>query len=145
MKRILLAALFLGSLASACFAQETKTYDKYLVKETNPAVLKYADPTFPSEPIVIGQPNPKMEEYAKLHPPFTLKKNTGDASYDQAKFDSDVAYWLILNPYYPQFVPYHLFNALLTPDDDIAIYETAKAAWIKANPLKYQDIQNSSK
>jgi|WetSurMetagenome_2_1015567.scaffolds.fasta_scaffold136880_2 hypothetical protein len=125
--------------------QASRSYESYLVKETNPIVLQYADPGFPQTQFVIGQKNDQMEEYAKLHQPFALQKNTGDPVNDQAKFEADVALWLQYNPYYPQFVPYHVYNYLLTAEDDIKIYEAAKAAWSKANPEKFQQIQNASK
>lgn len=125
--------------------QTEKSYSDYLIKETNPVVLKYTDPYFPSEAIVPGVKNDKMEEYAKLHPPITLQRNTGDLQYDKSKCAQDQSSWLQTNPYYPQFVPYHLYNALLTVEDDIAFYEAAKAAWERANPEKVAEILGTSK
>jgi hypothetical protein len=140
MKRILLFAVGALLFAGVTYGQTEKRYNDYLVKETNPVVLKYTDPYFPTEAVVPGVKNDKMEEYAKLHPPITVSSSAGPQATEQAQ-----AEWLQLNPYYPQFVPYHLYNYLLTPEDDVAIYEAAKAAWIKANPDKFVEIQNASK
>lgn len=127
------------------FAQTEKRYNDYLPKETNPVALQYADPYFPTEAVVPGVKNDKMEEYAKLHPPIPLLRNTGNAAYDKAQCEQEQTEWLALNPYYPQFVPYHLYNRMLTPEDDVNFYEAAKAAWIKKNPDKAVLIENAAR
>jgi hypothetical protein len=123
--------------------QILKTYNDYLIKETNPVLLKYADPNFPTEKIVLDVKNNKMEEYAKIHPPIPILHNTGNPAIDKTACNQVQSEWLQNNPYYPQFIPYHLYNRLLTQDDDIQVYEAAKAAWIKTNPEKFLEITNS--
>lgn len=140
MKRILLFAVGALLFAGMTYGQSEKRYNDYLVKETNPVVLKYTDPYFPTEAVVPGVQNRAMEEYAKLHPPIAIPNNPGESVNEAAQTE-----WLQRNPYYPQFVPYHLYNMLLTPDDDIALYEAAKAAWVKANPDKFREIKNATK
>lgn len=122
-----------------------KRYEDYLQKERNPVALQYLDPYFPTEPAGPGVRNDRMEEYAKLHQPIPLQQNTGNPEYDKAKCEQDQALWLQMNPYYPQFIPYHLYNYRLTPEDDIRFYETAVAAWKKANPVKAEEINNTVK
>jgi hypothetical protein len=123
--------------------QTLKTYNEYLVKETNPVVLKFTDPNFPSENMVLEIKNNKMEEYAKFHPPVPLIHNTDNPNEDNARCNQEQTKWLKNNPYYPQFIPYHLYNRLLTPEDDIKLYEAAKVAWSNCNPEKFLEIQNS--
>lgn len=145
MKRLLLLFLMMLICANFLFGQDIKKYDQYCARETNTVALKYADPYYPADFFEPGANKFKMEEYAKLHPPIPLKPNTGNAAYDNAKSEQDQAEWLQMNPYYPQFVPYHLYNRLLTPEDDVAFYEAAKAAWVKANPEKANEIENAAK
>jgi hypothetical protein len=142
---IILLTGFALSFSTTVHAQTGKRYNDYLVKETNPVILKYADPYFPEEQFVPGVKNDKMEEYAKLHPPITLYQNTGNETYDKSRCEQAQSQWLQQNPYYPMFIPYHIYNMELTPEDDVAFYEAAKAAWIKANPAKYTEIINAEK
>jgi hypothetical protein len=128
-------------MASLAYGQSGKRYMDYLPKESNPVALKYADPYYPSEGIVPGVKNDKMEEYAKLHPHIPVKPASADATFSQQQLEQAQAEWIQQNPYYPQFVPYHLYNYLLTPDDDVAIYEAALAAWKRANPDKAAEIE----
>lgn len=123
--------------------QTLKTYNDYFVKETNPVILKFTDPNFPNENMELEIKNNKMEEYAKLHPPIPLLHNTGNQAQDNIQCSQAKAIWLKNNPYYPQFIPYHLYNRLLTPEDDIKLYEAAKVAWSAFNSEKFLEIQNS--
>ena len=69
--------------------------------------------------------------------------NNGSSAIDKSTCAQVQKEWLVHYPYYPQFVPYHLYDRLLSPDDDIEIYETAKVAWNKANPIKAAEINTS--
>lgn len=145
MKRriFILTTLFL--ITALAYGQTEKRYNDYLVKEKNPVILKYTDPYFPTDSLVPGVKNDRMEEYAKLHQPIPLPQNTGNLEADRARCDEQQALWLQQNPYYPQFVPYHWYNHRLTPEDDVILYQAALAAWKKANPTKAEEINNTVK
>lgn len=141
MKKTLPLILLLFLLSTVVFAQDVKKYETYLNQEISPVAKKYADPWYPLEITSKGLKNDRMEEYAKIHPPIPRITNADATTADQSRLEQAQAEWLSQNPYYPQFVPYHLYNYLLTPEDDVAIYEAALAAWSKANPDKAAEIQ----
>ena len=141
MKKSLPLILLLFLLSTVVFAQDVKKYETYLSQEISPVAKKYTDPYYPSERFVAGVKNDRMEEYAKLHPPIPRTPNAEMTDADQSRLEQAQSEWLAQNPYYPQFVPYHLYNYLLTPEDDVAIYEAALAVWSKANPDKAAEIQ----
>ena len=121
MKKYLLLILFL-SCFSVVSGQVQKTYSSYLVKETNPVILKYVDPSFPSEPIVSEVKTEKMAEYVKMHPPIPRLLNNGTSEVDKSTCEQAQTEWLLHYPTYPQFVPYHLYDRLLSQQDDIELY-----------------------
>lgn len=113
-------------------SQLMRKYEKLLnTKESNVEILKYCDPSFPE----VNQKS-KMEEYAKNHPPIPLIKNSGSADFDKAKLNSELYEWRLNNSFYPQFIPYHLFNSKLTIEDDILFYENAVEDWKMINQTK---------
>ncbi|PKP22647.1 MAG: hypothetical protein CVU05_02965 [Bacteroidetes bacterium HGW-Bacteroidetes-21] len=126
--------------------QEKGLSKKYLEllnkKESNENILKYCDPNFPKNEVVLGVDNTEMADYAKTHLPVPILQNSGNPEFDKAKYESDLFEWGRLNTYYPQFIPYHLFDRLLTPEDDIKFYEAAVKIWIANNPEKFEDISS---
>jgi hypothetical protein len=121
--------------------QAQKSYESYLVKETNSVILKYVDPSFPSETMVSDVKSEKMAEYVKMHPPVPRLLNNGSSVNDISTCAQAQKEWLVHYPYYPQFVPYHLYDKLLSQKDDIQIFETAIKVWIKTYPEKAEEIQ----
>ena len=145
-QKSILAVFITGFFFLSSYSQEKKEYSEYLNKtEVNDAILKFCDPEFPQQKVILGTDNTEMAEYAKVHPPFPRFNNTGNPEYDKNVYENRKAEWINTNPYYPQFIPYHLFNRLLTPDDDITIYVDAKNYWIKSNPAKYEEMNSIEK
>ena len=143
MKKHLLFILFLVYFGFVS-GQVQKPYSSYLIKETNPIILKYVDQSFPSETITSEVKSEAMAEYVKMHPPIPRLLNNGVSANDRSTCEQAQKEWLQNYPYYPQFVPYHLYDRLLTKEDDIELYEAAKSAWINANPEKFLEIENTS-
>ncbi len=115
------------------------------VKDT---VLKYCDPNIPLSAFVRSEKNtgPKMEEYAKNHPPFPKVKNSNYTNEDIINYNSEVANWkLNYGQHFPIFISYSKYSKELTPEDDKASYENAKKEWIKANPEKYKTLEPTLK
>ena len=114
-----------------------RKYEKLLnYRESNISVLKYCDSNFPN---VNDLSN--MEEYAKNHPPIPIIKNSGNKDFDKAQLNNELYEWRKTNPYYPQFVPYHLFNSKITIEDDILLYETAKKDWFESHPVESKKLE----
>lgn len=121
-----------------------KKYNELLnYQETNETILKYCDPNFPSRTSETYKTD--LQKYAKTHRPTPVLKNTGNAEFDNAKYESELIRWKKLNIYYPQFIPYHLYQAFFTLEDDIKFYEIALKEWIKANPAKYEEMNSIEK
>lgn len=85
------------------------------------------DPSFPV--FVEGENNLDMQKYAKMYPPVPLENQFSTTEQYQSKLES----WLRITPYYPQFIPYHLYKGGLTSEDDIMFFEKAKIAWAVAH------------
>lgn len=135
MKRFLLFTICLGFYLNG-FSQNNEKANYNEIKKDAETFKEYLDPTFPDVNLHKDIQDPTIADYAKQHPHIPLKKNTGNPQSDQANWESNVNNWVAANPYFPQFLEYHKFNYLLTPEDDIIFYNTAKAEWIKRNPEK---------
>jgi hypothetical protein len=92
------------------------------------------DPNFPI--FIEGESNIEMQKYAKMHPPVPNQINYSSNSLYQLKLEK----WLSLTPYYPQLIPYHLYKAGLTAQDDILFFENAKMAWQNAHSGNVEKI-----
>lgn len=124
-------------------SEAMRKYEKLLnKKEVNEAVLKFCDPAYPTAYLSKSERDAEMEKYAKLHPPIPVLNNTNDPEADKAQYNALLTEWIKTNNFYPQFVPYHLFNSMLTPEDDIRFYELAREYWVKNNPEKYAEMNN---
>ena len=140
-------------LHSSTFAQDNlKTLNENTFKIEAP-YIEFSEFTDPAFPVFIKTDNPnldkeylnKLEEYAKLHPPCPMIRNTGNDEIDKAQFQDGLNKWIQKYTFFPKYIPYHLFNRLLSADDDIVIYQNAVNAWISKNSDKYQEINNQKK
>jgi len=118
-----------------------KKYNSYInFQETNNIIIKYCDPTFPKSDS--HSYNTDLQKYAKEHTPIPVLIRKGYSEIEKASFESKLILWKSKNPYYPQFIPYHLYKMNLTIKDDVIFYENALKEWIKSNPEKYKEINN---
>jgi len=141
MKRFLVCLFCFGLTVNFAFSQENIPIKDQIEKD-GIMYKNYMDPTFPDVAKITSTQDPAMADYAKQHPPIPLKKNTGNEPYDQETWQSKVSIWFTYNPYFPQFIEYHKFNYLLTADDDLKFYNTAKTEWIKRHPeVKTSEIK----
>lgn len=141
MKKLILLISIIW-VSTSLFSQEKKFYE---VAQKQEAVyvnlMELTDPDFP-ESIKSGDPYTdkdylnKLEEYAKLHPPCPIIRHTGNDELDKIQLQEGLNKWLQYNSYFPRYIPYHLFNRLLTPDDDLVYYQAGVNAWLDKNADK---------
>lgn len=146
--------LIISVLLSLCaFSQENfKTLNENSFKIEAP-YIEFSEFTDPAFPVFIKTENPnldkeylnKMEEYAKLHPPCPMIRHTGNDEIDKAQLQDGLNKWIQKYTFFPKYIPYHLFNRLLSPDDDIEIYQNAVNAWISKNADKYEEMNSKKK
>jgi hypothetical protein len=150
MKKFYLSVLTISLIVFVGFssvAQENEkkvnpeTMKKYNVllnyQETNEAILKYCDPNFPKRESTSYAYD--LQKYAKIHRPKPILKHTGNEEADKSRFESELIRWKKQNSYYPQFIPYSLYQTFFTPEDDVRFYEAALKEWIKSNPKEYEE------
>ncbi|HBS85360.1 MAG: hypothetical protein A2W91_16260 [Bacteroidetes bacterium GWF2_38_335] len=123
-----------------CFAQGDYSYSKAKEIENCYGIFQqYTDPVFPvydesgdkdSQRRFINE----MEVYAKNHPPCPVMQNTGNSEYDMEAWQNNVDNWFTQYRYFPRYIPYHLYNNKLTPQDDEKFFFAAVKLWIKKNP-----------
>ena len=61
-------------------------------------------------------------------------QNTGNSEYDMEAWQNNVDNWFTQYRYFPRYIPYHLYNNKLTPQDDEKFFFAAVKLWIKKNP-----------
>ncbi|NVO03967.1 MAG: hypothetical protein HXX09_14825 [Bacteroidetes bacterium] len=144
MKKQILYILILGLFSFTVYSQNTEKKEIIQFQEDAKTYKNYVDPTFPDISKHLDIQDPTIADYAKQHPPIPLKINTGNEQFDQTDWEIKVNNWVAANPYFPQFIEYHKYNRLLTAEDDLIFYNTAKAEWIKRNPEKYKEISKES-
>jgi hypothetical protein len=115
----------------------------YLVKENNTIVFKYRNSSYPSEQIDISVKSDKTS-YAKIHSLKVRMLNYDCSVYNKTSCYQAQTEWLQNNPYYPLFTANQLYNGLLTSDNDIQNYETAKIERNTSNSEKLEEIKISS-
>ena len=149
MKKVLSIILFI-LLVNFLSAQEKKFYELAQQQEASYAnLLEYTDPGFPattksSDPSSDIEYINKLEEYAKLHPPCPILRHTGNEEQDKLQWANGISKWKQMNSFFPRYIPYHLFNKLLSQNDDLLFYEAAIKVWLNKNADKYLEKNNSN-
>lgn len=140
---ILIIALFW--ISNSLFAQEKKFYEIAQQQEAAYVnLMEFTDPDFPTitksvDPNTDIEYLNKLEQYAKLHPPCPILRHTVNDEQDRIQWQNGVNKWSQLNTHFPKFVPYHLFNHLLSSNDDLLFYEAAVKIWLSKNADKVPD------